>query len=153
MANKATAEGFKITKSKNKLLDCEVCNKAKMHRNQKSKKRKRPQWREDLVVAADTIGPANWSRKGHKYVLFISNRGWVKPYFLNKKNDAYGKIKEYFKEVDREHGSNFVTTFRGDNEFDINTLRKFWSKMGSKRNSQSHTTPIRTVEQKDSIEQ
>ena len=130
MANKATADGFKIIKSKNKFLECEVCNRAKMHRTQKSKKRKRPQWKEDLVVAADTFGPANWSRKGHKYVLFISNRGWVKPYFLNKKSDAYGKIKEYFKEVDREHGSNFVTTFRGDNKFDINTLRKYFEQNG-----------------------
>ena len=123
---------MKISSSKNRTIDCEVCNLAKMIRKKKPRKRTRSQAKEDEVVAVDTVGPINWSRKGHRYVLFISNRGWVTPYFLKKKSDAYGKIKEYFAEVDRQHGIDFIRTFRGDNEFDIATLQNFFKEHGIK---------------------
>ena len=103
-----------------------------MIRKKKPRKRTRSQVKEDEVVAVDTVGPINWSRKGHRYVLFISNRGWVTPYFLKKKSDAYGKVKEYFAEVDRQHGIDFIRTFRGDNEFNITTLQNFFKEHGIK---------------------
>ena len=132
MAKESKVEGLKISSSKNRLIDCEVCNLAKMIRKKKPRKRTRSQVKEDEVVAVDTVGPINWSRKGHRYVLFISNRGWVTPYFLKKKSDAYGKVKEYFAEVDRQHGIDFIRTFRGDNEFNITSLQNFFKEHGIK---------------------
>jgi len=129
--NRSNAKGFKIIGTKNRLSqNCDICSLAKLRQKKIPKKRTRSQDEEDKVASGDTLGPIRQSRNGFKYAFFIGNRGLVKVYFLKRKNEAYTKIKEYFKEIERQHGIDFICKFRGDNEFDNETLNKFFKENG-----------------------
>jgi len=126
------AENFKISDmDKSKVIDCEVCQLAKMRRKNVNKRRTRPPDKENEVVCCDTLGPLNPSKNGNKYVMFMGNRNMFVPYFTRTKSAAYPKIKEYFAMVDRQHGKDFIRRFRGDNEFsNNNSLKEFFAKEG-----------------------
>ena len=126
------SENFKINDlDKAKIIDCQVCQLAKMRKKNTSKKRTRSQEKEDEVVCCDTLGPLNISKNGNKYVMFMGNRNMFVPYFTKTKSAAYPKIKEYLAMVDRQHGKDFIRRFRGDNEFcNNNSLKEFFANEG-----------------------
>jgi hypothetical protein len=142
MARHKVADGFEITRDKSdKNIACEPCLLAKARRNKIPKHRIRMD--DDTVAHADKIGPIPWSGTGNRYVLFIGNRGKVKSYPVKKKSDSYAKIKEYFAEIDRQFGKQYIKTFRGDNEFkNNNMLKNFFKSNGIRSEFTTRDNPF-----------